>query len=75
MAKTIMVSNEVYEELKLVKDSKSFSELFKELLIFKGMKNGSGLKNCFGILKKDNEFANIEKGIKRGWADWKKKYA
>ena len=70
-----MVSNEVYGELKSIKNSKSFSELFKELLISKEMKNGSNLKSFLGILKKDNEVANIEKSIKRGWADWKKKYA
>ncbi len=75
MAKTIMVSNEVYKELKTLKNGKSFSELLKDLLNTNNVKRGEGLRNCLGILKKDKEWAEVKKDIKRGWKDWSKGYA
>tara|TARA_Y100000034_G_scaffold133857_1_gene200676 strand:- start:5473 stop:5697 length:225 start_codon:yes stop_codon:yes gene_type:complete len=74
MAKTIMISNEMYDELKLLKRDMSFTELFKNLLN-DDLKKGSGLRECLGILKKDEEWKKIEKDLKRGWKSWTKKYA
>ena len=74
MAKTIMVSNGVYEELKGVKRNRSFSELFQDLLSRDNTKKGMGLKSCLGILKRDKEWESIDKDIKGGWRGWSKKY-
>ena len=73
MAKTLMISNEVYEELTSIKKDKSYSEVIKEL-INKKDKKGSKLKECLGILKKDKEWDSIEKNLKEDWKAWNKKY-
>ena len=70
MAKTIMISNEVYKELKAIKKDKSFSEILSGLLSSNNTKKGSGLKACLGLLKKDKEWEEIEKFLKRGWKNW-----
>gem|GEM_PF-1577453 len=75
MAKTIMVSNEAYEELKSRKAERSFSELIMDMLHAKKNKTGAGLKSCLGLLKKDKEFETIEKSLEKGWKGWSKKYA
>lgn len=74
MAKTIMISNAVYEELKMRKSEKSFSELITDLLSSKKIKIGGGLRSCFGLLKNDKEFVAVEKSLERGWKGWNKKY-
>ena len=38
------------------------------------MKKGSGLRECLGILKKDKEWEELEKEIKRAWKNWNRKY-
>lgn len=75
MAKTIMVSNEAYEELKARKAERSFSEVILDMLHPKKNRTGAGLKSCLGLLKKDKESEAIEKSLKRGWKAWSKKYA
>lgn len=75
MAKTIMIANEVYNELKTLKRNKSFSEVLKELLHANTERKGSGLRRCFGILKKDKEWMDIERDLKKGWKSWTKRYA
>ena len=76
MAKTIMISNELYKELKKIKKENSFTEVIKDLLDrTQKTKKGSDLLNCFGILKRDKEWEEIEKDLKRGWGAWSKKYA
>ena len=76
MAKTIMVSNIAYEELKRMKDeNKSFSDVIIELVSKRGQKVGYDLKKHFGVLKGDKEFKKIEKEIKAGWRRWQKRYA
>jgi len=37
-------------------------------------KQGSGLKECLGLLKKDIEWKETEKTLERGWSRWTKKY-
>ncbi len=74
MAKTIMVSNEVYEQLKSRKEDRSFSELIIDLLNTKKNKTGFGLTSCLGLLKKDKETVTIEKSLEKGWKKWNKKY-
>ncbi len=75
MARTIMVSNEVYDELKAKKAKRSFSEIITDLLHTNKNKTGKGLYACLGTLKKDKEFEAIEKSMKKGWKEWSKKYA
>ncbi len=71
MAKTIMISNEVYNKLKNLKtEDKSYSELLRDLLNKDKTKKGSDLFSCFGILKKDKEWDDAKKDIKRGWENW-----
>ena len=74
MAKTIMVSNTVYDELKMKKAKRSFSELITDLLHSHKPKTGSDLRSCLGLLAHDTEFTVLEKTWKRGWKGWSKKY-
>ena len=74
MAKTIMISNEAYEELKARKGEHSFSEVILEMIHAKKEKTGAGLKACLGLLKKDKESKAIEKLLVREWKRWSKKY-
>ena len=74
MAKTIMVSNETYNELKVMKADKSFSKLILDLIHTKEKKIGDGLRLCLGKLKKDKEFEIIDKALKGGWKGWSRKY-
>lgn len=75
MAKTIMVSNTAYEELKKLKDEdKSFSDVIIGLVSKNGQKTGYDLKKHFGILKGDKEYGKIQKELKAGWRKWTKRY-
>lgn len=75
MAKTIMISNQVYEELKEVKNDRSFSETIKDLIEAKGMKTGKDLVKHVGILKDDKEYDKIMKELKPLYKRWTKRYA
>ena len=77
MAKTLMVSNAVYEELKKLKgkEDKSFSEVIIGLVRDKKQKTGYDLKKHFGVLRGDKEFDRIEKELKAGWRRWQRRYA
>ena len=77
MAKTLMVSNEVYNELKNLKgtEDKSFSEVITGLVLANKQKTGFDLIKHFGVLKGDKEYDGIKKDIKSGWSRWQKKYA
>ena len=75
MARTIMVSNEVYNELKMRKAKRSFSELIISLLYAKKTKTGRNLISCLGTLRKDNESEKTKKALERGWEKWNKRYA
>ena len=76
MAKTIMVSNAAYEELKKLKDEeKSFSDVIIELVSRNEQKTGYDLKKHFGVLKGDKEYDAVQKELKAGWRKWTKKYA
>ena len=73
MAKTLMVSNSAYEELKKLKEgNKSFSEVIMELV---SRNSGSNIWKHFGVLKGDTEYAKIKKELKSGWRKWQKRYA
>lgn len=76
MAKTLMVSNKVYEELKKLKtkEDKSFSEVIIELLVAK-RNTISHVWKHFGVLKGDKEYEQIQKDLKEGWSRWRKRYA
>ena len=80
MAKNIMVSNEIYDKLKSIKEASpnnmSYTEVIKNSLEVKeGKKTMKGLKECFGILRGDKEYDEVTKKLKKGWARWTKRYA
>jgi len=74
MAKTIMISNGAYEELKALKGERSFSEVIMGL-VSTDRKKGTGLRECLGILKEDEDWKKVKKELKRGWEKWTKEYA
>ncbi len=68
MAKTIMISNELYEELKRRKGERSFSELIKESLDRRKAATLRELVNTdFGLPKDDTEYDEVMKELKEGW--------
>lgn len=78
MAKTIMVSDEIYAKLDKAKRAKnySFSELFSELLEMPDRKNwANSIKSLAGTWEKTKEDEKITAELKKGWANWNKKYA
>jgi len=77
MAKTIMVSNEAYNRLKVIKEKedKSFSDVIINLIEAKKTKTLNDVKSLFGIFKDDKEYDNIIKEVKEYWKKWTKKYA
>ena len=75
MAKTILVSNNVYEKLKEVKKDRSFSEAINNLIEKSKPKIGAGLKDCIGLLPKDDkEYEKITKELKPLYKKWTQKY-
>ena len=74
MAKTIMVSNRIYGELKTAKGRESFSELLTNLLHSTG-KTGNSLKDCLGLLKSDREYDKIFRKLGKEWRSWTQRYA
>jgi predicted CopG family antitoxin len=73
MAKTLMISNEVYDALKSIKGEKSFSELIKTILP-KRKKNGNDIAEMYGVLKGDKEYDKIKDISTKKWGEWTKKY-
>ena len=75
MAKTIMISNEIYRELKTAKRDRSFSEVIKDLIETKKRKTGAGLRECLGLLDKDdNEYEKAMKGLCPLYKKWTRRY-
>ena len=70
MAKTLMISNEVYHNLKEIKHNKSFSELLKYLLEKNRIRKGADLKQCLGLIPEDKELEKLHAEAKRGWKKW-----
>ena len=76
MAKTIMISNEVYGELKHSKKDRSFSETIKDLMDKSKPKTGAALMECVGLLpKEDKEYEKIMKEVKPLYKKWTQRYA
>ena len=76
MAKTIMISNLLYKELKHMKGSDSFTDLIKSLVDKnKDEKLGKNIFPFFGALKNDKEYNKIMKDLEKSWSNWSKKYA
>lgn len=76
MAKTIMIANSIYEELKEVKKDRSFSEIIKDLIEKSKPKTGAGLRDCAGLLpKEDKEYEEIMKELKPMYEKWTQRYA
>ena len=74
MARTIMISNEVYGELKDVKEDRSFSEAIKDLIETHKKKTGKDLTKHVGVIK-DDEYDRIMKELKPLYRKWTKRYA
>lgn len=72
MAKTIMVANDVYAELKARKGEKSFSELFVALMKGERRKTGKDLLSHYGALAGDKEFDAMRKEREGGWKRWRR---
>ena len=73
-----MISNELYSELKRIKNSMSFTETIKHLLENKRetKKTGAGLRDCLGLLSKDDkEYDKIMKELRPMYKKWTKRYA
>lgn len=75
MAKTIMIGNDVYKELKERKGERSFTEVIRALLDRDRPKTGRDLLKHFGTMKDDKEWDEVKKGIKKGWAGWNRRYS
>lgn len=76
MAKTIMIANSVYEELKEAKKNRSFSEAIKDLIEKSKPKTGAGLRECAGLLPDDDkEYDRIMKDLKPLYKKWTQRYA
>lgn len=76
MAKTIMISNDVYNELKRIKSENSFTEVIHSLMAKSKRKTGAGLKECLGLLdKNDKEYDEVMKELKGLYKKWTQKYA
>lgn len=76
MAKTIMIADRVYEELKKVKGTdKSFSEVITEALEKAKPKEKTigGLLKFAGIFEGDTEYDEIRKWSKKRWKAWQDK--
>ncbi|MBI3036693.1 antitoxin VapB family protein [Candidatus Woesearchaeota archaeon] len=78
VAKTIMIADRIYEDLKKAKGAdRSFSEVIAEALEASkvGRKTGAGLKDIVGILKGDTEYDEVKKYLKKKWKEWDRRYA
>ena len=77
MAKTIMISNEVYNELKRRKGERSFSEIIKgyiESSPKKAATLGELIKYCSGLLPEDdNEYDEVLKDSRKKWDEWRER--
>lgn len=76
MAKTIMVADKVYNELKKAKGKdKSFTEVIVEALeaVKSRRKTGEGLREVAGILEGDTEYGEVMKMSKKMWKEWDKR--
>ena len=73
----MMVSDEVYNKLKKLKEDKneSFSSVINNLLEDKPNKSWEALDKVAGIFKGDKEYDAILKDSKKRWKRWGKKYA
>ncbi|HIG98365.1 TPA: hypothetical protein HA231_03000 [Candidatus Woesearchaeota archaeon] len=77
MAKTIMIADRIYTELKKAKgNDKSFSEVIAEALeTSKPKKTIAGVLKYVGILKGDKEYDEIKKWSRKRWEEWRQRSA
>ena len=75
MARTIMIADKVYEELKRMKgEEKSFTDVIAEALeASKPKKTIAGVLKYAGILKGDTEYDELMKWSKKRWKEWQDK--
>jgi|GEM_PF-4296710 len=66
-----MVSNAVYEGLKMRKGSRSFSETIEASINPSKKKTLKNLLDkCFGTVKDDKEFDELMPELKKMWKEW-----
>ena len=73
MAKTIMIANKVYDELKRMKgEEKSFTDVIAEALEKAKPKEKTigGLLKFAGIFEGDTEYDEIRKWSRKRWKEW-----
>ena len=76
MAKTIMIANDIYTELKAMKGEASFTELIRGLVESANEHSkGNELVKFLGVLRGDKEYPAILKEVRKEWTAWSKKYA
>ncbi|MFH1071904.1 MAG: antitoxin VapB family protein [Nanoarchaeota archaeon] len=75
MARTLMISNDVYDKLKKIKGENSFSEVIQKLLAGKRTDQFDRLKRHFGTFKGDKEFDKVMRDVRKEWKAWSRKYA
>lgn len=78
MAKTIMVSDDIYGRLSKIKKktNKSFSQLLENLMEKDNKKRKyESLLNIKGSWKESPEDEKIEKELKKEWGKWNRQYA
>ncbi len=75
MAKTIMIADKLYAELKKIKgNDRSFSEVIAEALeASKPKKTMAGVLKFAGALKGDTEYDEIMKWSRERWRKWRTK--
>ena len=74
MAKTIMIADRIYEELRKIKGKdKSFSDVIANALEAKPRKTIAGVLKYAGVLKGDTEYDEIMKWSRERWRKWRTK--
>ena len=70
-----MIGNDLYNRLRRMKQNKSFTELIKSLLDKNNDKTGAGLRECAGLLDKEDVLSETALKESRGaFKRWTKKY-
>ena len=78
MPKTIMIKDETYARLKIMKEAKgmSFTELLEQFMEKNNIqKKTERLLALKGTWKDTPADRKIEEWVKKGWKEWDKKYA
>ena len=72
-----MISNEVYNKLKRIKEKRneSFSNVLNSMIEDRPNKAYEALGKVVAVLKGDKEYDEIRKDMEKRWKEWGKRYA